>query len=1052
MRRGTKDSDESTSSTGSSEHTGTMLVSINESELHDIIGFLKQASASSPESRPAMSIWKSRPSSTSSAQWILNRRPSIALRGPPIERRKPDDVACSIPYHGSASTTRDSPTHPISSLSSGRSGTVLETSLSQVLGSTTDPTAIVQSIQEASQRTPKLSSIREKDVQRLNDVGESLKDSPYKKEHVWVSHASRNTSGNSGEISMDKSHKPLDTESLQRGQTLAGWYYRKGDLDEADQLYKNLLVLYGPINPPNSIVFGIRLHIAQIRWFQGGHRESEQDFKALNDMVDNFFDEALICKTAKWLALSQWKQGKYTEAKATIQGCVDKDPDERKGNKALLSTRALILASAGSFKRALEDSNKAIGGESGKLDRNELPETQTIIYNVNHARVLCEIGRYKEAAEKNKAALSNLQKRWGPKHFITLDAASLRAWLSVVMSNTSGAGEEVQQTLRQMRERLGEDHPSTLQTVQTLVLAYKNDGRYSDAETTARYLLAKCEANKELGHAHPQTLKSKTILAEVLLAVGAWREAEEYQREVVKDEKATYLQRLTLANILREVGKWDEARDLATNILLEQLHKFSSDEEKDSYSEHDQTQELSGEQISPNDLRHILHKSKYVRDKLHKLPLGPFDPTAGPDPVRVYPSLVQTMQCVALCEQVRDDANLAFSEALLESIHDICDRRLGKFHQYTVAIEHDLAVNHRLSGKFLDARKVITHVVEQRRNTLGTDHPDYLLSRHQFSVILLRLSKWQEALKEQESVLRAQEFLLGALHPMTVLSRYTLAGIYHSLHRYKEAEDYLAKVIEDQRRIFNPTRTEPGDHAVVIRSRARLALVQLDRALTEKNDASIEQKNALFDSSRIEQMAVVEHRSQHLGSNHHLTQSSLNDLAQIEQASGNITKAEEKYESLLSTISSRENKSTNSKSHERILAFQVKSNLATCFYEMEQYQKAEKLQNELYSELRRDQGTDDRFVASAFNLALTCKALEQYQRACKLLRETVKASQDLLGDSHPQTRELNNTLTEWNKQYADSDTVDRTKDWSRKNSENFAKNDRLTDASIAFLS
>ena len=69
-----------------------------------------------------------------------------------------------------------------------------------------------------------------------------------------------------------------------------------------------------------------------------------------------------------------------------------------------------------------------------------------------------------------------------------------------------------------MRERLGENHPSTLQAVQTLVLMYKGDGRYTDAEATARYLVQRCKNRPELKSNHPQTLKSKAVLAEVLLA------------------------------------------------------------------------------------------------------------------------------------------------------------------------------------------------------------------------------------------------------------------------------------------------------------------------------------------------------------------------------------------------------------------------------------------------------------------------------------------------------------------------------------------------------
>jgi tetratricopeptide (TPR) repeat protein len=990
-----------------------MLVSINQEEQEDIEDFLERLSKRFSISKATM-LSTSRPSSPSSISLFRrNRRPSVASYNVPHETQRPGDLkdpkqnlrSITSVGHGPIPSTVDTPA-PTCVSSPSRIN-------SQVKGSTKFPVTPSQPAVESIRQTTDSRIAHESDLRAHSD-----------------------TFTKSREITSEKAdtQPPFEESNLNSSQKLAGWYFYKGDLDKADQLYEVLINQLCAIPRHKGIVFRLRLNVAQIIWLRGGHKDSEQEFKRLNDSVEEHDDEALICKTAKWLALSQWKQGKYTEADRTIQDCFDKDPSKRQQNTALLSTRALILASAGSFNRALKDSMKAI---AHGLEQNGQTTMQQTVCIINHARVLSECGRYEDAAKRNDEALSSVQKRLGPKHFVTLDAASLRVWLLVLNNNTSKAGEEVQRTLRQMRERLGEDHPTTLQTVQTLVVVYKNDGRYSDAEATARYLLRKCESSRELGRAHPQTLKSKTTLAEVMLALGDWEDAELYQREVVKEEKATYFHRLALANILRERGKWDEAREIAVDLLLEQLHHFSSDGEEDPRIEQDQPTELSGEEISKYELKQILHKSKYVRHKLRDMPRGLPDPLASPESVRVYPSLVQTMQCVALCEQVRDDANIVFSESLLEKIHDICVRRLSASHQFTIAIEHDLAVNHRLRGKFSEALDVIIRVIDQRRDILGNDHPDYLLSRHQRAVILLRSSKWQEALKEQEFVLKAQQFLLGARHPTTVLSRYTLAGIYHSLHRLEDADRLLSEVVEDQMRIFNPSGERIVDHTVVTRSRARLALVRLDRAVIDKNDA-------MFAGAKYEQEKVVRQRIENFGKNHHLTQSSQNDLAAIEQASGNREAAENIYKFLLAALDSRDKRNIDSKSHENILVYQVKSNLATCFYEMGRYEDAEKLQSELYSELKGRQETDDRYVASTFNLALTYKALRQYDKAYPLLQDTVKSSERRLGDRHPQTQELKATLAKWEQQYDELGFSYDKEGWAGANSNSFASNAEMT--------
>ena len=158
-----------------------------------------------------------------------------------------------------------------------------------------------------------------------------------------------------------------------------------------------------------------------------------------------------------------------------------------------------------------------------------------------------------------------MNKRLGPKHFVTLDASGLEAWLFLARSRTSQAADGVRRTLREMIQRLGESHPSTLQTLETLVLVYKSEGRYSDAEETATYLLH--QNVEKLGENHPQTLRSKTVLAEILLACGKGADAERTQREVIEfqerldveiDYPGLFYYKTTLANILRENGKWND--------------------------------------------------------------------------------------------------------------------------------------------------------------------------------------------------------------------------------------------------------------------------------------------------------------------------------------------------------------------------------------------------------------------------------------------------------------------------------------------------------------
>lgn len=847
-------------------------------------------------------------------------------------------------------------------------------------------------------------------------------DEPYKDTHAAQEDGERSDEQNTGKIPrLPDAHR---TE-LKHNKKLASDYYDRGDFVEARRRFKFVIKSYSTYRKDKSY-YRICLNLAQISWYRGKYPSAKTKFETLfADMLSlgkEEKDPKLIGDAGKWLALSQWKLGDYKDAEMTIATCCEMF--ERDPQASLLSTWALVLASLGAFKRAWDLSTKAkslaetsMGGNDRdirgandvKIDQQNGPQEAVMSADYrtclfNHARISTEMGRFSEAALENEKVLRDLQKRLGPKHIATLDAASLRAWLLVFENNPTQSGEEVLRTLRQMRERLGEQHPSTLQAVQTLVLMYKSDGRYSDAQETARYLVNRCESSEVLGRTHPQTLKSKAMLADVLLAIGDWNQAKEIQSEVILAEKENFFFRTAMANICRTRGEWDPAHRQAIEVLLDELRMFGSEDE---WTKKDD--EYEGEQIGRDVLRKMLFSCERVHRSITECLSveGSQDPFQGSEPFRVYPSMVQTLHCLALCEQVRDDADLDFVHDLLRTIHDILDRRLSPMHRLAVNVQHDIAVNHRLRGEFSESLKLLDIVVSERQKSLGSDHPDYLVSKHQHAVTLFRLSKWQRALEEQESTLSTQEFLLGKHHADVVISRYTLSSIYHSLSRFEEADALLSLVIKDQIDLYGRDAENPKDHPIVLRSRARHALIRLDMLD--------------FTGAEAEQTMVLKRREDKFGIEHSLSRNAKNDLAQIKQAAGKLREAERLYKELLSLQGTQ----LMLRPHQNAFVFQVQSNLASCLFEIgqetQEYGEAKSMQEVLYAQMRTaflEGEPDERFIAVTFNLALTNKAMRHHDEALERLREAHGAATKLLGTKHPQTQELQITLDAWSKEQA----------------------------------
>jgi hypothetical protein len=862
----------------------------------------------------------------------------------------------------------------------------------------------------------------------------------------------------------------LQRTELKHIKNIASEYYHRGDFNEARLRFEFLVRSYESFHKSKSY-YRVRLSLAQITWFNGKYKSAEHMFKALEyeikQAAEKDKDARLVGNIGKGITLSQWKQGRYIQAKNTIEGYCRIFEDTPQ--PLLLSTWALVLASSGAFRHAWQLSNKAIylaekiakgyRGNRKELQDQGLEEdpTETSRHDnsedtmttclYNHARISSEMGRFYDANSANKKVINDLQHRLGPKHIITLDAASLRAWLLVFENNPTDAGEEVLWTLRQMRERLGEQHPSTLQALQTLVLMYKSDGRYSDAQETAYYLVDRCQNSEDLGDTHPQTLKSRAILADVLLAIGAWDEAKTIALSIAKQEKSNSYFGVTLATILRTKGEWEPAHEKAIEILLLELQKYgdpregeehtisnagentkpSSDkleqqrlcssqassttqthkEPLDFYDTHISSPMFIDETIEKKKLRNLLFSSDRLRHEIEKrIEQGSPDPFQGTEPFHVYPSLIRIIHCLALCEQVRDDADLNFVHDMLETLHGILSRKLSPTHRLTVDVTYDLAVNYRMRSYFSESLEHMEFVMDKRLQCLGADHPDYLVARHQHAVTLLCLSRWQEALEEQETILNVQGYLLGDDHADTVISRYTLSGIYHSLNRFQEADDLLHRVIDDQKRLYGAASEEAKDHPIVLRSRARRALIHLDMKK--------------YESAEEEQKMVYDRRREKFNEHHSLTRNAKNDLAQIIQAARRFTEAKELYTDLETTTQSVIQAHPETRSHENAFLFLVQSNLASCLFDLAEesgdYTVAKQKQEELYSQMKKSLlagQADERFVAVAFNLALTNKAMKNYLEAYDRLREATNTSCTLLGSEHPQTKELFATLQAW---------------------------------------
>ncbi|KAF8473485.1 hypothetical protein BDZ91DRAFT_714700 [Kalaharituber pfeilii] len=181
-------------------------------------------------------------------------------------------------------------------------------------------------------------------------------------------------------------------------------------------------------------------------------------------------------------------------------------------------------------------------------------------------------GHYRKAEEMCKVILATREKL-GADHPSTVDTINNIAVVYKQQGKYSQALELYQRTLAGREKSLGVDHPSTLDTVHGMAIVYEEQGKYSQALELYQRALAGYE--KSLGVDHPSTLQTVNNMANVYMQQGKYSQALElYQRALAGCEKSLgvdYPSTLgivnNMANLYEEQGKYSQALELYQRAL-----------------------------------------------------------------------------------------------------------------------------------------------------------------------------------------------------------------------------------------------------------------------------------------------------------------------------------------------------------------------------------------------------------------------------------------------------------------------------------------------------
>jgi Flp pilus assembly protein TadD/tRNA A-37 threonylcarbamoyl transferase component Bud32 len=263
------------------------------------------------------------------------------------------------------------------------------------------------------------------------------------------------------------------------------------------------------------------------------------------------------------------------------------------------------------------------------------------------------------------------------------------------------------------RRVLGEEHPDTLRSVNTVALLYQQQGQFADAEPLFAQALE--VRRRVLGQEHPDTLNSMNNLAVLYKAQGQFAKAEplyvrtlEVSRRVLGEENPDTLNSMNnLAMLHQAQGQLSDAEPLFAKAL-EVRRRLLGEEHPDTLH-------------SMNNLA-VLYKAQ-----------GQF--------ARAEPLYVQTLA--------------------------VSRRVLGDEHPDTLFSMNNLAVLYQAQRQFAKAEPLLVQALEARRRVLEKEHPDTLVSMNNLAVLYKaqgQFAKAEPLLVEAEAGARKK---LGPAHATT---------------------------------------------------------------------------------------------------------------------------------------------------------------------------------------------------------------------------------------------------------------------------------------------
>ena len=393
---------------------------------------------------------------------------------------------------------------------------------------------------------------------------------------------------------------------------------------------------------------------------------------------------------------------------------------------------------------------------------NGIPWSRAPYWHERYALTLYELGRYEEARDAAREAISRLQDSGSSMEGRLVNVLGMA---EVDLGFLKEAETSFRRALEISEKALGPDHPDVATGLNNLAALYHAQGRYAEVESLCQRALGMRE--KALGPDHPDVAQSLNNLAGVYDTQGGrYAEAEPLHQ--------------------RALGIWEKALG----------------------SDHPHV----GTSLS-NLARLYFAQGRYAEvEPLCQRVLGIREKAFGPD----HPDVATSLSNLARLYYAQ--GRYAEAEPLCQRALGMREKALGPDHPDVAASLNNLAALYRAQGRYAEAEPLYQRALAIREKALGPDHPDVATSLNNLAVLYRTQGRHAEAEPLYQRALAIREKALGPDHPDVAMSLNNLAELYRIQGRYAEAEPLYQRALAIREKALGP------DHPDVATSLNNLAL------------------------------------------------------------------------------------------------------------------------------------------------------------------------------------------------------------------------------------